>query len=815
MSDYTLKVVIDAVSDKFDATIKRAEAALQGLKGKYDGIAGSLDKVGTKCEAMGKSLTTKVTAPLVAAGTVGVKKFAEVDKTMALTNATMGNSAQQAEMLNEAMKAAAAQSVFGMNDAAGATLNFARAGLTAEEAASALAPAMNLAAGEGGNLDTVSAGLTATINGFGDSFQNTAQYADVFANACNNSALDVNSLSGAMSIAAPIFHAAGYSVNDAALYMGVMANNGIEASVAANSLKTGMARLIEPSKQGAQWMEKLGISVTNADGTMKDSVQVQKELHDAFAGLSESEQIAAASAIFGKNQMSNWLALINTAPDEVAKLNGQISEQGTVTKMAQAMMSGFGGSIEQLKSGIDVAATSLGEALAPSLQKVISGLQTAVDWFNALTPAQQQLVAKIGMIVAAIGPVLLVGGKVMQMTSSIMTLAKSGEGVFGKLFSLPPSALLIVAVIGLIIAALVHLYNTNEEFRAAVQSTWAQIKEAMVPVVEALKAAFASLKPALDSIIAAISSAMQVILPIIAEVATVILGVLAKVIPVIAAFIASVVERAKFVLQVVISIIQSMVAGIKGAIDIVKGIIEVLRAIFMTVGQAIITVWQNVKSFTIGIWTAIKSKVQNTFNALKVIAQAIIGPIKTVFTTIATHISNVFTRVRNAWKGLKDFAGGIANGIAGAFKRMVSKVKGIINKFIGAANVGIGVVNKLPGVSISKIPYLAHGTKNWAGGFAMMNEGGRGELTYLPNGAQVIPHDVSVKYAKEAARYNAADDSRMYSAMAGLANAMMAGAQMQSTGGGEYHFTIELGGTRVAEQIYKLNKQGELILKGA
>ena len=291
-------------------------------------------QVGDKAQAIGKDLSMKVTAPLVAVGAVSAKSFAEVDKTMQLTNKTMGNSKEQADLLNQAMKDAAANSIYGMNDAATATLNFARAGLTAEEAASALAPAMNLAAGEGGNLDTVSAGLVATINGFGDTFDNTAKYADVFANACNNSALDVDSLSESMSIAAPIFAAAGYSVNDAALYMGILANKGIDANKGATSLKTGLARLVSPAKEGAKMMDSLGISVTNADGSMKDSVTIQKELHDAFAQLSESEQIAAASAIFGKNQMAPWLALINTAPADVNALNASLMETGTVNEMA-------------------------------------------------------------------------------------------------------------------------------------------------------------------------------------------------------------------------------------------------------------------------------------------------------------------------------------------------------------------------------------------------------------------------------------------------------------------------------------------------
>ena len=305
----------DITQEQFDGLqreIADTEEKLKSLENEYRNFgsvaAQQVAAVGEKMKSVGQDiadeggkLTKTVTLPIVAAGTAAASKFAEVDKTMQLTNATMGNTAEEAKLLNDAMSEAAANSTFGMDDAATATLNFARAGLDAQQASAALAPAMNLAAGEGGNLDTVSAGLVATINGFQGSFDDAGHYADVFAAACNNSALDVDSLSGAMSVAAPIFSAAGYSVNDAALYMGVMANNGIDANKAANSLKTGLARLVSPAKEGAEMMDQLGISVTNADGTMKDSITIQSELHDTFAQLSESEQIAAASAISGLN----------------------------------------------------------------------------------------------------------------------------------------------------------------------------------------------------------------------------------------------------------------------------------------------------------------------------------------------------------------------------------------------------------------------------------------------------------------------------------------------------------------------------------
>lgn len=527
--------------------VKTLGEKFQEAGDKIKSVGDKVKTVGDNMAKAGKTLSTHVTAPIVAVGAKGVQAFAEVDKTMQLTNKTMDNTAKEAGLLNDAMKSAAANSTFGMSDAATATLNFARAGLDAEQAAAALAPAMNLAAGEGGELDTVSAGLVATINGFHGSFEDAGKYADVFAAACNNSALDVNSLSSAMSVAAPIFASAGYSVNDAALYMGVMANNGIEADKAANSLKTGIARLVSPAKEGAEMMKQLGISVTNSDGSMKDSVTIQKELHDAFSKLSESEQIAAASAIFGKNQMAPWLALINTAPEDVNKLNTSLDKcAGTTDEMSDAMMKGFGGSLEKLKSTLDVLVTTIGERLAPHISKFTEKIQDLADKFNALSPEMQDKIIKFAAIAAAIGPVILVIGKFTAAIGSIMTVGGKLATGAGKLVEYGPKigaaisqvgtvfkavgtaimahpVIAIAAVIAGIIAYLVHLYNTNEEFRDKVNAVldslkekWEAFKEGFDNVIEAIKLKlqewhdkFAMIKEAIAYIIVSIATTIH------------------------------------------------------------------------------------------------------------------------------------------------------------------------------------------------------------------------------------------------------------------------------------------------------------------
>lgn len=633
-----------------EAEQKRFEKELRQLSSvKLTALGEQFKQIGSKMTEAGKSMSMYVTAPLVAVGAAGAKSFAEVDKTMQLTNSTMGNTAEQAEMLNKAMKDAAANSTYGMSDAATATLNFARAGLSAEEAASALAPAMNLAAGEGGNLDTVSGGLVATINGFGGSFDEAAQYADVFANACNNSALDIDSLSESMSVAAPIFSAAGYKVNDAALYMGVMANKGIEANVAANSLKTGFARLVGGSADVQKQLDALGVSIVNADGSMKDTVTIQKELHEAFAGLSESEQIAAASTIFGKNQMSNWLALINTAPSEVDALSKSLETEGTTADMANAMMSGFGGSLEKLKSSVDVAATSLGEALAPIILKVAEGIQKLVDWFNSLSPTAQRIIAVIGAIVAAIGPLLVIGGTLMTGLGNIMIY---GPMIMGMLAGIGPAiagiaapVAIAIGVIGALVIAGVGLYKNWDNIKAFALNLWNSLKTTFEGIKTSIMNAWNAIKTGVTTAVNAIKTVIQTVFAAIV------------------AIITGYVNAYRTVITVVFNAIKSVVT-----------------TIFTAIQTAVTTIWNGIKLAITNPIQAARNAVTNAVNAIKSVINGISG--------IIGNVKNAFASIKSAMTSPIESAKQLISGI-------ISKIKGLF-----PVNIGKAFNIKLPHVSV-------------------------------------------------------------------------------------------------------------------
>lgn len=645
---------------KWQQAMSNAEAELNRLKSDLDSLPSSLDMVaakfsdmGQKLESVGNSIanigqkmTMAVTVPIVGAATKAVKSFAEVDKTMQLTNATMNNTAEEAEMLNKAMEDAARNSTFGMSDAATASLNFARAGLTATEAAQALAPAMNLAAGEGGELDTVSQGLVATINGFGDGFEKAGDYADVFANACNNSALDVNSLAESMAIAAPVFSAAGYNINDAALYMGTMANAGIEASEAANSLKTGFARLISPAKEGATWLKKFDWSITDANGQMKDTVTIQKELHDKFAELSEAEQISAASAIFGKNQMAKWLALINTAPKDVAELATELKAQGTTAEMAEAMMGGFGGSIEKMKSSLDVLMTSFGKIIAQYLTPMIEKAQEWLDKFNEMSDEEKDHIVKLAAIAAAIGPILMGGGKlialigkIMQFAPQLATVIQGASSAFGGIGAGAGAALApvaaVAAAIGVLVAAFMNLWNTNAEFKTGMLDTWNGIKESFSGFVSAIQERMPQIQEAFNNVISVIKPLWEGYCQLLAP-----------------AFQAAF-DAVKAVLDLLFNAIISV-------IDMLTGIFTADKELFM---QGLTMFLQSIWTYLVQWWTILYTWITTTINtflawfgtSLEEIVTKIVDFFTNLWDTIVEKVTEIVDWVTEKINEICDF----------------------------------------------------------------------------------------------------------------------------------------------------------------
>ena len=252
------------------------------LGNSFKNVGSTLNDIGGKITSVGSKLTATLTVPLTAIGSKALATAGEVDKTMQLVKSTMGATEDQAKRLDAAIERAASNSTLKVNDAANAMLNFARQGWNAEDAISLLEPAMALAVGTGTDLDTVSSGLGNTIKAFGLEAKDSTKITDLLAKAQASANTTTTGLLDAISIAGPIFKTAGWDLDDLATVTGIFGDHSIDASEGATALKTGVARLVDPTKEAQTWLDRMGITVKNNDGTMKDFRTVIGDLHNGF-----------------------------------------------------------------------------------------------------------------------------------------------------------------------------------------------------------------------------------------------------------------------------------------------------------------------------------------------------------------------------------------------------------------------------------------------------------------------------------------------------------------------------------------------------
>ncbi|HGC8926761.1 TPA: hypothetical protein ACG5JV_002061 [Streptococcus agalactiae] len=488
---------------------------------------------------------------------------------------------------------------------------------------------------------------------------------------------------------------------------------------------------------------KMGTSIEliqNAyQGFAKGNFTMLDNLKLGFGGTKEEMQrlLEEAEKVTGiKYDINNLSDII----EAIHVIQTELGITGTTAKEAESTISG---SFNQMLSSLNNLSAGLGDKNA-DIKKLMKELEQSTRtfvinvsnvlktiWDNLpLEPWQKWTIA----VVALAGPVLLIFGKLTvgignlitafgtigEAISSIIgwfgTLTAEGgalAGVFGSLGVGPIIAIFagIALAIGLVVLAIKDLWDNSEAFRTAVTEIWASISTMLtnvwnsflLPVFEAIKAIILSIVD--ESLIPLYDSFKQSLEDIAIELST--------------------------FLKIAEPFISTL-ADLFG--KIIPPILEILGANFKCT-FAIIS------------------------NVMTVAFQTISGIVKNLLKVlggIITFITGVFTgNWRKAWQGVVNMLGGIFGGIGVIMKGAINGVIGVINGAIGGINSLIGTVNKIPGVdigTIGSIPYLARGTDNWQGGFARINEGGRGELAYMPSGAVVVPHDVSMKYAKESAR---------------------------------------------------------------
>lgn len=353
-----------------------------------NGFKSGIDKIKSIAQAGVSAVTTTlagITAALgagaTAAATVGSSFEAAMSKVSAISGAT-GDSLQS---LTDKAKEMGAKTKFSASESASALQYMAMAGWDTESMLNGIDGIMNLAAADGLDLATTSDIVTDALTAFNLKASDSTHFADVLAKASSSANTNVSMLGESFKYVAPLAGTMGYSVEDVSLALGLMANASVKGSMAGTSLKTALSNLASPTEDMANVMTQYGISISDAEGNALPLIDVMKQLREKFSGLSETEQAATASTLFGKEAMSGMLAIINASDSDFDNLTKNINNaDGAAQAMADTMQDNLQGQITILKSGLEGLGIEIYEGMSAPLQEAAVEAQ---NYVNRLTEA--------------------------------------------------------------------------------------------------------------------------------------------------------------------------------------------------------------------------------------------------------------------------------------------------------------------------------------------------------------------------------------------------------------------------------------------
>lgn len=367
--------------------------------------------LGSLAKYAGGALTGAITA----LSGYSIKVGADFEAAMSKVQAISGASGTALDALTAKAKEMGATTQFSASEAAQAMQYMAMAGWKDTDMLSGIKGIMDLAAASGEDLASVSDIVTDALTAFGMSAQDSGRFADVLAAASSNANTNVGLMGYTFKYVAPLAGSLKYSVEDVALAIGLMANAGIKGEQAGTALRSTFTRLIKPPKEAAEAMKKLGISVKNADGSVKPLNATLVDLRKAFKGLSDSEKAEYASMMAGQEAMSGFLALVNASDGDFDKLSKAIREsEGEAGRQAKTMNANLKGQLKQFQSVTESIGISIYDKFKKSLTKAFADVNGSLGDLNKsitngeLAGSFDRLGESVGVLVKALADGLIV-----------------------------------------------------------------------------------------------------------------------------------------------------------------------------------------------------------------------------------------------------------------------------------------------------------------------------------------------------------------------------------------------------------------------
>ena len=658
-----------------ESKLKHFKAELKTLAGaKLDAISKKFKEIGKSMEQAGRTMTQKVTAPLMAVGGLALKTGMDFDTAMSQVAATMGTTTDQIQELEKFAREMGTQGKYNATKVAEGLNYMALAGYDAAKSMKMLPTVLNLAAAGNMELAQASDMVTDAQSALGLTEEETIKLIDEMAKASSKSNTSVAQLGEAMLTVGGTAKMMKGGTQELSTVLGILADNGIKGSEGGTALRNILLSLSAPTDKAAKQLDALGVSVFDAEGNMRGMEEIINDLNVAMDGMTDEEKTQAISSIFNKRDLKSVNALLGTSTQRWNELSGAIGDaEGAAQAMADTQMDNLSGKLKILKNNLQEAGIAISEKLAPYVEKLAEWIQGLVEKFNALDPETQDLIVKIGLIAAAIGPVLLIGGKIVSLIGIIM-------GAIAKLGAiLNPITLIIAAVV----AAGVLLYKNWDTIKEYAQKLWTQLKAIFQKIKDFIVGIWNGIKETASKVWNGIKDTIS--------------GAVEGVKSFLSGAWENIKENAKQNWENTKLVASTVWNGIK---DTISGAVQKTRD---TLGP----LWDAIKTRAQTNWNTMKTGASTAFNAIKDFAVKRMQATRDQLTSIWTTIKNVTS---TAWNKIKDLITTPINKAKEIISGAVQKIKSIFS----------GLKLQLPSI---KLPHF-----KITGGAAPWGLGGKGSL---------------------------------------------------------------------------------------
>ncbi|EAA0234956.1 phage tail tape measure protein [Listeria monocytogenes] len=436
-------------SDNIDK-INKKNINVKGLDSsivKVEKFGNMLEKSGQKLTKAGTAMTVGFTAPIVAGMVKSTKAYLDFDNEVTEVNSLLRESGESAkefgnrytQVFDYAQKAsvkygvASEQTMLGMKE-------MVKKGYDINQTMASMPAIFNAARASGDDFETVMSVTTSTLEQFGmiskdtnKQMEYTNKVADVLTYVADKTAAGFSDMGTAMNYVGPISHSLGYSLTDTAAAVGLLSNRGIEGQKAGTGLRGMLTSLLKPSKSAAEAMAAVGLKIEDNNGNMKTLPTLLDDINDKTKKMTRTQKNSFLTMIFGREPLSAVNTLLEAGGDSLRKYSKGADEANGYTKQVADNMRKAGKfGVDQFKASLEVLEQNVGQKLMPALTPIIEWANKMIDKFNDLSGAQQQSIIKWAGILAATGPVLMIGGKLVSMTGGLI----KGFAGLGKILGL-------------------------------------------------------------------------------------------------------------------------------------------------------------------------------------------------------------------------------------------------------------------------------------------------------------------------------------------------------------------------------------------